>query len=95
VKLCHDQLHRFCIPSSKDQKIISKAKINDPQMFTLGVKIKIRNIRQLVEGSMQVLHDNNKKQWGDRVPLSESTSSLHEASVSAMNVEFVGDSSNS
>jgi hypothetical protein len=64
-------------------------------MFTLGVKIKIRNIRQLVEGSMQVLHDNNKKQLGDRVSLSESTSSLHEASVPVMNVEFVGDSSNS
>jgi hypothetical protein len=59
------------------------------------VKIKIRDINQLVEGSMQILHDNNKKQWGDRVPLPEPTFSLHEASVSALNIEFVGDSSNS
>jgi hypothetical protein len=95
MELSHNQLHGLGITSSKNQEIISKTEINDPQMLTLGVKVEVRNMRQLVEGSMQVFHDNYKQQRRDRIPLPEPTFSLHEASVSALNIKFVRNSSDS
>jgi hypothetical protein len=60
MKLSHDQINRDNITTGKNKQIISKAKVDNVKILTLGMEIKVWNLSKLLENSMKVFHNNHK-----------------------------------
>jgi hypothetical protein len=60
MKLSHDQFNRDNITTSKNKQIISKAKVDNVKILTLGVEVKVWDLSKLLENYMKVFHKQSQ-----------------------------------